>query len=63
MMNHETTFDSILKAEAYVSASDLISEINPLIEDYFEGEMRFDGQDVVYKLPNGQAFIFAARAL
>ena len=56
MMNHETTFDSILKAEAYVSASDLISEIKPLIEDYFVCNAEIENSEIKVQFYNGQKF-------
>ena len=48
--------------EPPVSAASLLEEMLPLLYDYFIGEIRRDGGDITYLLPNGQKFIITAKA-
>lgn len=52
--------DEIAKNESPITAEELLGEIAPLIEEYFLGEVRFDGKEIVYRLPNGQKFRLSA---
>ena len=47
--------------EPSVAAKELLEEILPLMEDYFEGKTVFTGRAINYIMPNGQAFIITAR--
>jgi len=61
-MNKETIIENLAKDETPIQATQLLSEIYPLLEDYFEGEISFDGQEISYRLPNGQHFRVSAQA-
>lgn len=55
--------DRYAKNEPQVEPFEILAEITPLIKDYFEGEILFDGRFVTYCLPNGQKFkLFAEEA-
>ncbi len=54
------TEEELIKHEQPVTAKDLLEEIKPLLEDYFIGDISFDGKGIVYTLPNGQKFILKA---
>ncbi len=54
------TEEELIKNEQPVTAKDLLEEIKPLLEDYFIGDISFDGKVIVYTLPNGQKFILKA---
>lgn len=43
-----------------VSAEELIYEIFPLMEDYFEGMVSFDGENIRYVMPDGRKFAISA---
>ena len=53
--------DKILKKEPPITASKLLGELTPVLQDYLEGEISFDGAVIKYSLPNGQQFIIIAR--
>ena len=57
------TEDEYAKNEPPVAANDLLAEIEPLIEDYFKGDVSFDGQNVTYCLLNGQKFKLSAKEI
>ncbi len=48
------------KNEPPISASELIAEIKPLLDDYFIGDISFDGEEITYRLLNGQTFLLKA---
>ena len=50
------TQDETLRNEPPINASDLLAEIFPLLEDYFVGQITFDGDSITYALINGQKF-------
>lgn len=54
--------DEIVKNEPPITAGELLGEIAPLIEEYFFGEVRFDGKEIIYRLPNGQGFRVSAES-
>lgn len=54
------TEDKFAKNEPPITTNDLLAEIKPLFEDYFIGEISFDGQNIAYCLPNGQKFKLSA---
>ena len=54
------TQDETLKNESPINASDLLAEIYPLLEDYFVGQIAFDGDNITYTLLNGQKFAILA---
>ncbi len=54
------TEEELIKNEQPITAKDLLEEIKPLLEDYFIGDISFDGKVIVYTLPNGQKFILKA---
>lgn len=62
-MENETqdfTEDEYAKNEPPVLACDLLAEIEPLLKDYFKGEVSFDGKTLTYALMNGQKFKLSA---
>lgn len=50
------TEDEYAKNEPSVAAYEILAEIEPLLEDYFKGEISFDGQNITYCMLNGQKF-------
>ena len=54
--------DKPAKHEPPVSANDLLAEIEPLLEEYFLGEITIDSEGITYRLPNGQTFLLTAKA-
>ena len=54
------TQDETLKNEPPINASDLLAEIIQLLEDYFVGQITFDGDNITYTLLNGQKFAISA---
>ena len=53
--------DKFLKKEPPITANKLLGELTPILQDYLEGEISFDGAAIKYILPNGQQFIIVAR--
>lgn len=60
---NNSTEDEYAKNEPPVAANELLAEIELLIEDYFKGDVSFDGQNVMCCLPNGQKFKFSAEEI
>ena len=54
------TQDETLRNEPPINASDLLAEIIQLLEDYFVGQITFDGDNITYALFNGQKFTISA---
>ena len=54
------TQDETLRNEPPINASDLLAEIIQLLEDYFVGQITFDGDNITYTLLNGQKFAISA---
>ena len=54
------TQDENLRNEPPINASDLLAEIIQLLEDYFVGQITFDGDNITYALFNGQKFTISA---
>lgn len=52
-MNKLLTEESFAENEPPVQPADFIEEIAPLIEEYFIGEVTFEGNLLRYCLPNG----------
>ena len=50
------TEDEYAKSEPPVEACEILAEIEPLLKDYFKGEVSFDGKTLTYALMNGQKF-------
>ena len=61
MKNNQQNFLELEKNELPIDKEQLLSEILPIMEDYFVGEIRFDGHSIAYKLPNGQKFLITAQ--
>lgn len=55
------TDDELAKEEPPIKANSLLCEIMPLMEEYFIGKLSFDGQAILYRLPNGQKFKITSR--
>lgn len=51
----------LARREPLIASSDLILEIAPLMQEYFVGEIKFDGEVIVYRMPNGQKFCITAK--
>lgn len=58
--NQNFTDDEIAKNEPHVEPCKLLAEIEPLLKDYFKGEVSFDGKNLTYALMNGQKFKLSA---
>jgi len=58
--NQNLIEDEYAKNEPPVSANEILAEIKPLLEDYFQGEIDFDGKNITYCLLNGQKFKLSA---
>ncbi len=58
--NENLTEDEYARNEPPVAANEILAEIKPLLEDYFNGEIIFDGQNITYCLLNGQKFKLSA---
>ena len=52
--------EKILEEKDSISPCELLFELLPLLKDYFEGQMSFDGEKISYILPNGRKFIISA---
>lgn len=52
--------EKILEENDSISPCDLLFEILPLLKDYFEGQLSFDGEKIFYILPNGRKFMISA---
>lgn len=55
------TDDELAKEEPPIKASSLLEELMPFLKEYFIGELSFDGQAILYRLPNGQKFKITAQ--
>lgn len=55
--------NEIAENEAPITASDLLEEIKPLLEDNFVGEISLIDNGILYKLPNGQSFLLKAELI
>lgn len=55
--------EELFKNEPPITANDILAEIKPLLDEYFIGEIYFNGSGVKYCLPNGQRFIIKAEAV
>ncbi len=55
-MKNNQQISTEAKNESPVSATDLLAELKPLLDDYFVGDISFDGNAITYCLPNGQKF-------
>lgn len=53
--------NELAKNEPPIEAKDLLAEIEPLLDDYFVGEICLDGEGINYVMPNGQKFIITAQ--
>ena len=53
----------IERTEPPIQNVELIEEILPLVKEYFIGDVSFDGQSILYRLPNGQKFKIIAEAV
>lgn len=49
-----------MKKEPPVKAGGLLAEIEPLLRDYFIGEIVLNDSGILYRLPNGQRFLLKA---
>ncbi len=54
--NENLTEDEYARNEPPVAATEILAEIKPLLEDYFQGEIAFDEKSITYCLLNGQKF-------
>ncbi len=63
MKNEKENFEEVAKGEQPITASELLEEIEPLLDDYFIGKISFDGRGITYILPNGQKFLIKAELL
>ena len=54
--------NEMAKKESLVEAKDVLEEIYPLLDDYFEGNISMENRDIFYSMPNGQKFIISAKA-
>ena len=54
--------DEFAKNEPDIEATQLLEEILPVLQDYFEGLIYFNGKVINYLLPNGQNFVIRAKA-
>jgi len=48
------------ESESKISATNLIEEIEPILDDYFHGCIKRSGEGLIYQLPNGQKFVITA---
>ena len=55
------TDDELAKEDPPIQAESLLCELMPLMEEYFIGNLSFDGQAISYRLPNGQKFKISAK--
>ncbi len=55
--------EKLIQYEKPITANELLAEIKPLLDDYFIGEIFFDGNGISYRLPNGQKFIIKAETV
>ncbi len=44
------------KSEPNVEPQSLLCELEPLIKEYFVGQVTLDRDAVLYRMPNGQSF-------
>ncbi len=58
--NENLTEDEYARNEPPVTANEILTDIKPLLENYFNGAITFDGQSITYSLPNGQKFKLSA---
>lgn len=61
MKNKALNEKIVAKNELPVTAQQVLTEILPLLRDYFVGDFSYGGQGILYRLPNGQRFYIAAR--
>ena len=50
----------LAKSEPPIKEKDLLVEILPLMQEYFVGDIAFNGHTISYRLPNGQTFRITA---
>lgn len=59
---NKAIFSNLELAEQFDSVQ-LLSEIIPLMKDYFVGDILFDDNQIAYTMPNGQTFLISARSI
>ncbi len=59
----QTLTEELVKKEPPITATELLEEMKPLLDDYFIGEIGFHGNAITYRLPNGQTFCIKAEAI
>ena len=60
LREEKEAFDAFLNEPPF-PASEFAEEILPVIGDYFVGEFKLDGQDIICSFPNGQKFRITVR--
>lgn len=50
-----------MKNEQPTTAENIIEEIEPLLHDYFEGEITYCKGEITYVTPGGRKFIISAK--
>ncbi len=64
MKNEEKKLnDELAENEPPVTANSLLAEIEPLLKDYFVGEVSLSDGGITYCLPNGQKFLIKAEEI
>ena len=61
MKNEQQILNQIAQNESPIDSKQLLAEILPIIEDYFVGNIKFEGQHIAYEMPNGQIFYITAK--
>lgn len=46
-----------------VKPSEILEELKPLMDDYFSGDISFDGKAITYRLPSGESILIIAKYL
>lgn len=60
-MENKTFNEKIVaQNEPPVTGKQLLTEMLPLLRDYFVGDISFGEQGILYRLPNGQRFYITA---
>ena len=64
-MEHVTLDEEMERciAEPPITGEDLLLEILPFMQEYFIGEIAFDNNSIIYRMPNGQRIRITATAI
>ncbi len=62
-LKEDSELYEVLKNEPHFPATDLLKELEPLLNDYFEAQFEFNGREIVAVFLNGQKIRISAEEI